>query len=257
MTNTHTAEGNEVKSVATNLELIEMLRKLDGATVTELSSRLDISKSSVHAHLQTLTNRGYATADDGEYRIGLRYLTLGGHAQSKPRLYRLARPEIDGLVDQTRLKATVMVEEHGRGIYLYQRRHEDAIQTDSHAGTRVYLHCTGLGKAILSRLDRERVEEIVERHGLPTLTDRTVTSETELFEELDQIREQGYAIDDQERIDGIRCVAAPIVTDSGDVLGSLSVSGSTKNFPEERIDELSSAVQEAARVIEINYMYTD
>ena len=256
MTNNKSASRNEVKSVTTSLELVELLRSKDGATVTELSQQIELSKSSIHSHLQTLENRGYVTGNGGEYQVGLKYLTLGGYAQAKQRLYDLARPEVDGLVDETGLKATVMVEENGRGIYLYQRRGDKTIKTDSHIGTRVYLHCTALGKAILSNLRREEVEAIIDRHGLPQRTENTVSDKQTLFNELNDIRERGYAIDEQERINGVRCVSASIVAENGDVLGSLSLSGSTKNFPEERLEELANSVQEAARVVEINYTYS-
>ena len=170
----------------------------------------------------------------------------------------MARPEVESLATEHGIKATILVEENGRGIYLYQRRGENAIRTDSHAGTRVYLHCTALGKALLSQMDEEQVNEIIDRHGLPARTDRTITDKERLFDALEQTRERGYVLDDEERISGIRCVAAPITSDDGDVLGSLSVSGSIKDVSHDLLNnDLAQAVQEAARVIEINHMYSE
>jgi DNA-binding IclR family transcriptional regulator len=258
MPNTDSRRDATIKSLDKAFEIVDTVRRLDGAGVTEVTDEVGYSKSTVHSHLATLEQLGFVVADGNEYDVGLRFLNLGGYALSKQRLYSLARAEIDSLAEETGHKATVMGEENGRGIYLYQIRGQDAVQTDSHIGTRVYLHRTALGKALLSELPRDTVDDIADRHGLPAQTDQTITDRETLHRECEAIRERGYAIDDEERITGIRCVAAPITTDDGDVLGALSVSGSTRHITAEDLrTDLAEQVRESARMIEINYMYSD
>lgn len=256
MDSTHgTRPDTGIKSTDTLFSILEFLKTRDGAGVTEIAEELDLSKSTVHTHLQSLRAHRCVRKDGTTYRLGLRFLTFGGHACKRTGLLEIVRPEVDGLVEETGEAAQMVVEEHGRGIYICQSRGAEAVRTDSHVGTEVYLHCTAVGKAILAHLPEERVREIVDRHGLPPKTEETVTDPDELFDALERIRRRGYAIDDGERIPGIRCVAAPVRT-ADDVIGALSVNGPTKRLEGEYFrEELPSLVSRAARVVEINATY--
>lgn len=103
-----------------------------------------------------------------------------------------------------------MVEEHNMGVYIAQEESEQAVNTNLHMGKRVFLHQTASGKAILAYTPRSRVEKIIDQRGLNRMTDNTVTDREELFGELDETKERGYAIDDREWYRGLRCIAAPI-----------------------------------------------
>lgn len=248
-------EPSTVRATETSLRIIEALRELDGAGVTELAAHLDLPKSTVHTHLQTLRRSEYVVKRDGNYDVGLRFLGLGEYARQRRRLSTIGPPEIEKLADETAEMANLLVEEHGRGVFLYRAKGADAVHMDTHAGKRVPLHTTGFGKAILAHLPDERVERILDRHGLPAVTPSTITDRGRLLEELETIRERGYAYDDEERLEGLRCVAAPVIVDD-DVLGAVSVSG-----PRSRIrgdwyrEELPSLVMSTANVIEINSTY--
>lgn len=244
-----------IKSTDTLFSILECLQERDGAGVSELATELDLSKSTVHSHLQSLLNHRCVVKDGTTYYIGLRFLNFGGYARKKMDLLEIVKPEIDGLVEETGETSQMIVEEHGRGIYIYQNRGDHAVKTDSHIGTEVYLHCTAVGKSILASLPENEVHEIVDRHGLPTKTPETITDRADLFNDLEEIRERGYAFDDGERIPGIRCVAAPVKTDT-DVIGAMSVSGPTKRMQGDRFrEEIPDLVLRAARVVEINATY--
>lgn len=244
-----------VGATETSLRIIDALRTLDGAGVTDLAEHLELPKSTVHNHLQTLRRNEYVTKQGSEYAVGLRFLQLGEHARDRRPIATIAPPEIDKLAEETREMANLLVEEHGRGVFLYRAKGADAVHMDTHAGKRVPLHTTGFGKAILAHLPDERVERVLDRHGLPAVTPSTITDRGRLLEELETIRERGYAYDDEERLEGLRCVAAPVIVDD-DVLGAVSVSG-----PRSRIrgdwyrEELPSLVMSTANVIEINSTY--
>ncbi|MGM0398084.1 MAG: IclR family transcriptional regulator [Halobacteriota archaeon] len=243
-----------IKATMRSFEIVEEIMRRDGAGVTELADALGYSKSTIHDHLTTLREANYVRREDDRYRVGLYFLTLGGHARRHEELYEFGKGEVDDLVAETGESAKIAVEENGRGIYLYKSRGENAVRTHSHAGTRVYLHSTSVGKAILAHLPRERIDEIVAEHGLPTWTDRTITTEAALREDLRAVRERGYAIDDEERIRGLRCVGAPVIRD-GDVLGAISISGPTRRFDDAYTERMGSIVRDAARVIEMNAKY--
>lgn len=238
-----------------SFRIVELLMERGAAGVTEVARDLDISKSTAHEHLTTLDSMGYVRRDGDGYRVGLAFLTLGGYAQARTDLYRHGYEEVDDIAEETGEKANLVVELDGHGLYLYQRRGTEAVRTDSHLGTSVGLHETAAGKAILSRLGGERVREIASEHGLPASTEHTITDLDDLLAELETIRSSGVAFDDQERMLGIRCVAAPIVRD-GRPLGALSVSGPTKRINGERFREtLPNLVRDTARIIEIASTY--
>lgn len=246
-----------VQAAATAFKIIESLRELDGAGVSELASHLDMPSSTVHDHLRTLESAEYLINTGEEYRIGSRFLELGGYARSRRRLYRLAQPETEKLADQTGEHANLLIEEHGKGIFLYKAKGEDAVQLDTYIGMRVHMQTTSLGKSILAHYPREKVHKILDRHGLPPATEQTVTDRDTLFDELETIRNQGYATDDEERVEGMRCVAAPILDKDGNVLGAVSVSGPTSRMDEEVFTQtMPKTVRSAANVIEVNMAHS-
>ena len=246
-----------IQSTETAFTIIEYLSENERAGVTEIAKAIGVSKSTVHNHLKTLEQSEYvAKNEDNRYVLGYRFLTLGGKVRQRSKLHDVAKPEINWLVEKTGESACVATEEYGRITYLYQARGERAITTDSRTGTRVLPHCTALGKSILAHYSEERVDKIIDRHGLPPSTENTITTRDELFEEFETIREQGYAFDDEERIDGLRCVAAPIMDDD-EVCGALSVSGPAKRFQSEwYYEELPELIRRAVRVVEINLTYS-
>ncbi len=244
-----------VDATGRSFEILEALADLEGAGVTELASYLDIPKSTTHNHLQTLVQNKYAVREGDRYDIGLRFLRLGEYSRKRQRVLSFARPEIDALAEETGELVNLNVEEYGRGIFLYRAKGSDAVHMDTYAGKRVYLHTTAFGKAILAYLPPERVTEIIDEHGLEEVTAQTITDPDELYAELDQISDCGVAFEREERLEGLCCVAAPIIVETG-VLGTVSVSG-----PESRMrgswftEDLPDLIQRTTNVIEVNMRY--
>ncbi|WP_101297982.1 IclR family transcriptional regulator [Halegenticoccus soli] len=248
---------NPVKSVRTTARILRALKELDSAGVTELSERLGLTKGTVHNHLSTLEENEFVVRDGEKYRLGILFFEFGEQTKRAKKIYGVGVPEVEKLADRTDELASLLIEEHGRGIYLHRARGEQALTLDTRIGARVYLHNTGLGKAILAHLPRERTERILDRHGLPRTTENTIDSRDALFEELDRVRERGYAIDDEERATGIRCVAAPVTTSDGAVHGAVSVAGPTSRIKGDRLETaIPDLVQNAANVISINLTYS-
>jgi DNA-binding IclR family transcriptional regulator len=246
-------EPRTVNAVATACDIVDELRARNGAGVTEIADAFDISKSAVHAHLSTLREREFVTKAGDEYRLSLKYLDLGRHVKERLTIYDIAVEETRRLADETGEVAQFMTEEHGMGVYLHKETGENGVQTASYTGNREYLHCTALGKAILSQYDDDRVEAIVDRRGLPAKTENTITDRETLQEELAEIRDRGLAYDRGEILEGLRCIAAPVTDADGTVLGAISVSGPVSRVgDDERSEHLAESIRHSANVIEIN-----
>jgi len=247
--------GRRVHAVETACRILEALheRDSDGGGVSELAADLGVSKATVHSHLATLQDNEFVVKRGDRYHIGLKFVDFGEHAKGTVDIYDIATSEVDQIAEETGEVAQFMIEEHGRGVYLHKARGDKAIQTASYTGNRKALHCTALGKAILSELPRERVEEIIERYGLPAVTERTITDRDELFEELKRIRKENVAFDNEEVLQGLRCVATPIRHPKGHFQAAISISGPTSRLKGERFrEEIPEIVQGAANVIEVN-----
>jgi DNA-binding IclR family transcriptional regulator len=245
-----------LKTVERAAEIIKALETLDGAGVTELADHLGVSKSSVYHYLATLRKEDFVVKNGDQYELGLQLLLVGEYVRNRNLLYRYGKEEVEALADTTGEYANLFTEEHGKGINLYKVRGSDAVgsgyQTDK-LQQPDDLHCTATGKAILAFLPDERVHTILDQHGLPERTANTITDRDALLDELDAVRDQGYAYNDEEEVEGLRAVGAPVIDRGGNVLGSLSVAGPTSRLKGEQFaEQLPEQVQRAANVIEVN-----
>lgn len=250
-----------VKAVGTTSRIIEFLRHNRPAGVSEVSDALDIPKSTVHDHLRSLEAESFIISDGGEYRLSTRFLEIGGHVRSRLDVFQTAVPEVQKLARETGELANLMIEENGEGVFIFVARGPSAVQIGSvhYTGTRAKLHTTALGKAMLASMSRDRVDEIIDQHGLEPANEHTITDRDELFEQLDAIRERGYALDDAERVDGMRCVGAAIDTagDSDGPAGAVSVSAPINRLQGERFEvELPEHVTRTTNVIEVSLAYS-
>jgi DNA-binding IclR family transcriptional regulator len=199
---------------------------------------------------------GYLVTEGNEYHISTRFLEVGNYAQRRKKVFGIAKEEIDDLAEKTGHHANLMIEENQMGVFLYKSRGPDAVTVDTHAGMRVPLQTTALGKCLLAYRPREEVESILDRHGLPDVTENTISSRAELYDELERVRERGYATDDEERVRGMRCVAGPIRDDAGRALAAVSVSAPKSHMQGERFtEEVPRLVNNVVNVVEVNITY--
>ncbi|WP_436926183.1 IclR family transcriptional regulator [Halosimplex amylolyticum] len=243
----------KIRATAVSFRIFDCLKDHDGLTLTELVEELDKPTSTVHDHLQTLTDLGYLVREGDKYVISMKFLELGGYARTRSRLCRIAESEIRDLALDVGDHANLMVEENGLGVFLLKRKGDEALALDTFEGKRVHLHTTALGKSMLAYMGEDRFDRIIEDRGLPAATENTITDEGELRAELDAIREQGYATDDEERLEGIRCVAAPIRTTGDEVVGAVSVSGIKSRMRGDHFRErVPQKVLSTVNVVEVN-----
>lgn len=249
-----TASKNMIDAVGTTLDILDALRRLGGAGVTDVARETGFTKGTVHNHLSTLARDGYVIKDaDDRYQIGLRFMNLAYHARERIGVYDLVREEVDTLAARSGEMALFTVEEHGMGVCVYRKLGPDSIQTYLHVGHRNHLHHTAVGKAILAHLPDERVAEIIADNGLPERTENTVTDPDALVAELAEVREQGVAYNHGETITGLVGVGAPIIGPEGTVVGAISIIGPTSRLEDDRdFEEASALVKKSKNIIEIN-----
>ncbi|MCG1003224.1 MULTISPECIES: IclR family transcriptional regulator [Halobacterium] len=256
MVQENTGPQTPVKTAERTFELVEFLKDADGATLTEATEAVGLPKSSVHNYLKTLEHRGYVVETDGVYEVGLRFLDLGAYARTNVPLYPVAEPELETVAAETGELANLLVEQDGRGTFVYRKKGENAVKIDSYNGQQVLLHTTAIGKAVLANLPKDRVDAILDQHGLPAKTEHTITDREELHDELDEIRAEGFSYDREERIHGLKCIATPVFHGE-EVAGAISVTGPTSRMSEERVEnELKQHLRNAKNVVELNLSHS-
>lgn len=245
-----------VKTVETSFDIIESLRELDHATLGELASELGVAKSTIHRHIVTLHDRGYVVRDGEKYHLSLRFLDVGHWTQTRERTYVLAESKVAELAERTNERVQFIVEENGYAVYVHMESGEHAVKTDTHVGKHTPIHTSAGGLAILSSMDKEEVEEIIDVRGLEPATPYTITDREELFEELESIRNRGYSVNDQGHIEGLRAIGVPVHGPDDEVVGALSVSGPTNRMQGEWFkEELPNLLLGSANELELNAAY--
>lgn len=219
-------DGRTIQATETSLEVIEELRRQDGASLTALADGLDLAKSTVHGHLKTLEKHGYVVRVDGEYHVALKFLHFGEYARNRDPRYELAKETVHELSDTTKEEVDFTVPEHGRLISLYHS-FGDSSESGLQVGSYFYLHNTAAGKAIMAEWSTEKVRAVVEKWGLPADTELTITDVDELLAELRRTRERGYGVNDQEIMEGFQSLGAVVRTPDDEILGGLSIGGPT------------------------------
>jgi len=246
-----------IKAIQTAFSIIEYLKQANGATISEIARELEVAKSTAYCHLVTLDDVGYIDKRDGEYIIGHRFLDLGSFAREQSDIFREARPKIDTLANETQESAWLLVEDHGKGIYVYNATGERSVRTMSRIGLQSYLHQTAAGKCILAFSPQDKVDSIIAKHGLPGRTDDTITDRETLLGELEKIEEQRFALNREESLVGVHAVAAPVLDPDDGLLGAISVSGPANRLAGNRFEnDLPNTVLGIANEIEINIAHS-
>lgn len=243
------APSRQVQSVRTAFQLIDRLQALGGATPAQLTEELDISKSSVHNYLATLEMEGCVVNDDGIYRLGLRFLTHGTAAKHMLGIGRSISGTVQSAAADLSHPTWWITEEFGRGYFLDTAVPENGDTTYGSVGKRSYLHTHALGKAILAGCTDEYVELVADHHGLPEQTTKTTTDLEALFEQLETVRERGYAIDEGGAVLGILSIGAGF-RDGDDRRHAIGVFGHTRNFAGNHPDRIGEQLRETADDLE-------
>jgi len=245
---------SRVKSVEHALTLLELLAQENGEmSLTQLSQKVGWPKSTVHGLLATLRDFHYVeqSAESGRYRLGIRLFELGNQVARSWVIRDAARPVMLRLSREFGETVQLGTEDDGEILYLDKLVANTVVSIMSEVGLRLPMHCSGLGKVLLAQKSPAELRRIIARKGLPAFTKRTITTQAVLEEELARVRAQGYAMDDGEIMDGLRCVAAPIRDGNGQVRYAVSISAQARNMYGERLEQIIGELRQAAA--EISY----
>ncbi len=216
-----------VKSADRTLDIFELFAaEAQGLTVSEISERLGLARSSTHGLVRTLYSRGYLVQDSSRrFQLGARLIQLGLNVVDRLELRSAARGPLETLVAATHDTALLVVPSGGDLLYV-DKVLSDArdVRTDPRVSSKVPLHCSSLGKALLATLDDPSVMKIVDVRGLECATAHSLTSSDVLLEDLARTRARGYSLDRQEAVPGVFCVGAPLRDHTGQPIGSISLS---------------------------------
>lgn len=251
-----TGKTRPLKTVLRAFEILNILEKEREAGPSEIAAQLGVTKATAHDYLTTLETTGYVLNRGGKYRIGYRFLGVGSRVKYRNSFFNAARAPLRKLSSKLNELSHIGIEEEGEWVLLHHEGDVSTVDMGTYPGLRFPIHAHAAGKVILAHLPDDRVQEIIESHGLERVTEHTITDRGELRAELARIRDDGYAVDSDQVVVGVSLVAAPIL-DEGDLVGSISIACPTGRLQNAEYREtMIQRVLEAADEISINYRYS-
>lgn len=224
--------------------------------ISEISRELDLPKSTVHGLIATLENNRYLEkSDNGKYRLGMKVYELGLAFQASAHLGTVAEPLIKSLIAKYKQSVHVAIYAGKTAVFVIGSKAGNSHVIFPRVGTGISAYCTGVGKVLLAWQPENHIEEYLQHENLQPYTKNTITDPQVLREELRQIRERGYAVDREEAVMGICCIAAPIFGSSNQIIAALSVSGEAELILNENLQECIFDVKHAAQTIAVGMGY--
>lgn len=249
---TNAIAGSRVSATAKALSVLDCFTPTQSElTLAQISRMLNMPKSTVLNQIRTLEEAGFLlkVRSGQAYRLGYKIMELNYCIHAAMPVVQFAVPIMEDLQVDTGEIIYLTTHMGGKVFYLecvYPSRRSISYSV---SGKTLPMHCTGCGKAMLSQMPTETVEAIIQKHGLPPVTQNTITDHDYLMEALGTCRQQGFAVDNEEETMGVKCVAMAIRTGRGDVAGALSISGSTLSIRNEKIDEYAQLLSRACNIL--------
>ncbi|MPY90621.1 MAG: helix-turn-helix domain-containing protein [Luteitalea sp.] len=230
------------------LELLAGSRR--GLSLSEIARKLTLPKSTTHCLLVTLKSLCYVSSSEstGRYFVGLKLVDLGNQALRGLQLREQTISFLRSLQEATQLTVHLAILEHDDIVLLEKLKTAETRRIATWVGRRMDAHCTGVGKAILAHLPDADLHRCILEHGLPRHNENTIASEKRLEQELERIRKQGFALDDEEDELGFRCIAAPIFDGEG-VVAAVSVVGTLEQITADNLAALAVEAKTTAGAI--------
>jgi DNA-binding IclR family transcriptional regulator len=239
-----------VPALERGLLILEHLAKSRrGVTLSQLTKKLQLPRSTCHALLLTFRRCGYIQPDEetGRYRLGFRLYALANMALSGIGVRDHAAPLLYRLMQETGLTVHLGILEDGEAILIDRIEPSGAPRVATWVGRRMGLHCTAIGKALIAYLPQEKLDELIRKQGLLRHNENTIASMARLRQACDDVQRVGYAVDDEEEEIGVRCIGAPVFNDKGEVVAAISISGSKAQM--EDIAAMAARVKESASAL--------
>ncbi len=228
-------------------------------SLADLAHRTGIPRATAFRLLSTLEQSGFLDKTHGAYQLGIKCFVLGNIVAGGLDVRETARPHLVALRETTRETTQIAILDHWQVVYLERILSPLSVgYMRSRAGAILPAYCTGLGKALLAFRPEADVRAWAATQKFPALTSRTITSARRLLKELAATRARGYVLDDEERENGVRCIAAPVFNHTGEVVAAISVAGPSERMPRELVgSDIAEAVVAAAHSISIDLGATE
>lgn len=233
---------NPVQSAERIFQVMEMLADNGEMGLMELSAALGLHKSTVHRLLMSLIYMGYAKQDETtqKYMLSYKVVNMASKVLDRTDVLQVAKPYMERLSALSGETVHLVQREENNILYIYKIEAKvGTIRMVSHVGMIHPMYCSGVGKAIMATLSEEEVQKIWNESIIEKKTDKTITDYARMQEVLAEVRENGYALDDEENEKGVRCIAACLYGHQKEVKYAFSVSGPTSRMTKERVKELS------------------
>ncbi|WP_315739804.1 MULTISPECIES: IclR family transcriptional regulator [unclassified Bradyrhizobium] len=238
-----------VQSVGRALQILEILAEDDeGYRLSDLAVRAGLSTSTVHRLLTTLEKRRFVQFDrmESKWHVGAQSFAVGATFTRRRNFVALAIPYLRRLRDQSRETANLAVVDDESLMVLMRLESREIMRSLTKVGGRLAMVASGMGKAVLATYSDDDVNGIIHRQGMPRLTEKSIIRASDLFRELETIRRQGYAVDDEEARIGLRCIAAVVHDSCREPLAAISVSGLASRLTDERVAVIGAMVRDVA-----------
>lgn len=242
------AKAGQVQSLTRALALLRALGESgDGMTLSDVAQIVGLPPSTAHRLLTTLQQERFVRFDGTAHvwQVGVEAFIIGNAFVRTRDVVGMARPYLRRLMEEGGETANLYLEQEGEAVCMAQIECRQMMRAIARPGGRVQMHCSGAGKALLAWLPDGELTRIIQQHGLRRVTERTLDTPRKLRAALEQVRAQGYAVDDEEHAVGLRCVAAPVFDEHGRPVAALSLSGPGARVTEDRLAALGAL---AARV---------
>jgi IclR family transcriptional regulator, KDG regulon repressor len=240
---------SSVRSVSRSIDILEELANNPrGIGLLELSKRIGLHKSTAFRLLSVLAERGYVQKSErGQgYTLGLHLVELSNCYINSLDLKIEARPCMYELTEATRHTVFLALLHDREVVYIDKTETFTSLRRFAIIGTRVPVHCTSLGKALLMEKSATELEAFLKDYDFRPLTPKTLTSFDELMRSIEEARKNGFTLDDEENEQGVRCVGHPVYDYSGKVIAAMSVSGLADVFTREKVPEIGQKVRNTA-----------
>lgn len=247
-----------VKSLVKALTILQVLADEDPPyTLTQLSRRLHLHVSTVHRLMVNLLRHGFVEEDpvSGGYQLSFRVLRMGLRVLDRLDFRRAALPLLRDLNLRTKETVHLAILQETQALFIEKFDSPQPVGLDARLGGVMPLHCTGVGKTLLAYQGEDLLNQIVQSPGLTRMTAHTLTGLVQLRKELERIREQGYALDQEEAVEGLRCVAGPVFNHTGQMVAAFSVAGPAMRLTPARVPEIAQLVRETSQQISYRLGY--
>jgi len=240
--------GGTIQALDRALDVLTALAGGGGMTLSELATQLDQSAATMYRVLTTLERRVFVemSADRQEWYVGAEAYRLGSAFLRRTNVVERSRPVMRMLMQETGETSNLGIEKDGNVLFISQVETHESIRAFFPPGTLSPLHASGIGKALLSAYDDAQLGRLFRDKALERFTDKTIVSLAKLQEDIKRAREQGFALDDEERKTGMRCVASPVLNNHGEAVAGLSISGPAHRLTDAHVVKFGGLVRQAA-----------